>query len=48
MSVLPPKLFRAKGAQMTAARFNAANGSELTETARNLLDSHLTELDVGR
>jgi hypothetical protein len=30
---------------MTAARFNAANGSELIETARNLLDSHLTELD---
>jgi len=30
---------------MTAARFNAANGSELIETARNLLDSHLTEFD---
>lgn len=30
---------------MTAARFNAANGSELIETARNLLDSHLIEFD---
>lgn len=30
---------------MTAARFNAFNGSELIETARSLLDSHLTEFD---
>jgi hypothetical protein len=30
---------------MTAARFNAANGSDMIETARNLLETHLTEFD---